>query len=253
MCEDIFFGNSTHESYVEEYSELFYLMQDFICIIETIIDEKKYREDDSYEGVCGLFAKSIIDYGKASIDNLFLGHFHVSNMVNRTILENFVCLKVIKEHEELGVWKYWIVYSYYNAHRKFGKKGVPSDLQELFDDVVEQYDIEKDFLKFAINKQYGWAYKVNPRMKFTFKGLCKLADYKYYKDFTYESDYSHGTSFFQKKAPYLLFGSVESVLSILFTYMLFFAELYCEDMLTSEYFECREIIYDYFESLLHRE
>lgn len=241
------FKDGRNQCKVEEYNAIFSMLYDYISVIESIVTKKKCNQTDCFEGVCYLFAESIVAYGKASFDNLVLGHFHVSNMVNRTILENFVCLNIISQFKEFDLWKYWIIHSFYNAGKKVGINGVPDELKGKFGEMCKRYDIETDFLEFAVKKNYGWTYKINKN--FTFEGMCKLIEKYHYEDFKFESDYVHGSSLFQKVVPYSLFGSVESVISILFTYMQYFIEFYCEDLLSTEYFKRREKIYTYFQNV----
>lgn len=91
---------------IEEHEKLLKLLRRYITIIDVLVAEKQYCKQDSYDGVCYMFAKSILNYSKSCVDNLVLGHFHSFCMITRTIIENYVCFDIIYKHPKEELWKY---------------------------------------------------------------------------------------------------------------------------------------------------
>lgn len=75
---------------------------------------KKTNQFRTYEGIIYEFAKSIVSYAKTSYDNLILGHFDVTSMIDRILTENIVCMDLILNNVEKGkeLWKYYFIHSY---------------------------------------------------------------------------------------------------------------------------------------------
>lgn len=242
------FENEENYYYIERYNFLLELLREFIEIVDEMVIDKKCDNTDCFEGVCYLFAKSIIKYAKASMDNLMLGHFEVSSIINRTLLENYVCFELIFKNKEEALWKYWLVYSYYHVHDQFSKRNKEM-LDKFMKRMINRQNIEIEFSEKYIDKPYGWTFKINKN--FNFKGLCKLVESSDYKDFKYESEYVHGVSLFQKEAPFGTEGAVLNVISLLFIYVQFFAETYCLEQLCLEYFDIREQFYEYNDVILN--
>lgn len=234
MDEINLFRNKTYLWKVDELQPLLDLLCKYIESIDEMVEKNKCDKTDSYEGTCYLFAKSIMEYAKASMDNLLLGHFKISSIINRIILENYVCFELIYQYKEEALWKYWIIYSFYHSQDKFGKKDKKM-LKKFKDKMIKENKIEKIYFNKFINERYGWTFKVND--VFNFRGLCDLVDVFHYKDFIYESEYVHGVSLFQKENPFSLDGEVLNSITLLFVHLKYFAETYCSEDLHTDYFE----------------
>ena len=122
-----------------------------------------------------MFAKDIVDYSKMAFDNLILGNFRGTKMINRAVLENLVCLDLIVHNNDL--WKYYIVYSYRDVIYKLNHIPTVKELDTL-DGLYENYDILEDFYikqegrrKSYIKEPYGWTYKINDTKPFTFENV----------------------------------------------------------------------------------
>ena len=83
-----------------EYKSELALIRRMIEAVEESVKLQKPGNEWDYEGICYMFAKSIVDYVKMAYDNMQLGHFNVTHMIFRTALENCVCLDIIKHHPE---------------------------------------------------------------------------------------------------------------------------------------------------------
>ena len=101
------FGNNEHQSILIEYSRELELIRNFINASENCILNKIENNMLSYNGVCFLFAKSIIDYSKMTFDNFILGHFNSTSMITRALLENYIFLNIMLNHEKEELWKYY--------------------------------------------------------------------------------------------------------------------------------------------------
>lgn len=196
------FGDEYNAFILCEYPRELELVKKLINVAEEGIEKQIIEDMWSYEGVCYSFAKTIVDYSKMAYDNLLLGHFHATNMINRAILENCVLLDIIVNHDEHELWKYYLVHSYRSTIYKPNNPPKQKDIDSLNDYYI-RFNISEDFYKKQpgekkayICKPYGWTYKVNKN--FTFAGVCKLVGDAEYHGFQLMSEYSHGTSFYTK-------------------------------------------------------
>lgn len=187
-----------------EHSKELDLLKELIEITEESIERKRCNDIFTFEGVCYLFAKSIVGYAKSAFDNMLLGHFDETFMIYRVIVENNVCLDILLQHEEKELWKYYLIQSYRDIARR--SKTRRKEYLKTVDELCKSYHISKDFrkkrkqedgtYKAFINEKYGWTYKIN--RNFSFAGLCKLVDPVDYHDFQFMSMFSHGTNVYNK-------------------------------------------------------
>lgn len=70
------FGNEYNACTLCEYQREVKLIKRLINIAEKAVDQQKISNTWSLEGICYLFAKTIIDYSKMAFDNVTLGNFH---------------------------------------------------------------------------------------------------------------------------------------------------------------------------------
>ena len=105
---------------------------------------------------------------------------------------------------------------------------------ELFDmlkPLYDEYDIMSEFYestdgkKAFIDRNYGWAYTINPSC--TFHGLCECIKRKDYKDFKLMSEYSHGTSIYLKISTSMFMENMYTVLSCIYTELYRMVVIYC--------------------------
>jgi len=68
-----------------------------------------------------LLSTSFFTILPTSLSSFVLGHFNEAYMIIRTVIENYVCFKIILEYKEKELWKYWIVHSEYISSKKFKK------------------------------------------------------------------------------------------------------------------------------------
>ena len=144
----------------------------------------------SHDGVCYMFAKSIVDYLIMAYDNFLLGHFYAAQMVLRSVVENSICLNILLSYTDQELWKYYMIQSFYEGVKIPGAKS--KERKKDFDDLCEEYKIPQEFMNKSkkngskeayayIDKPYGWTYPVNKN--FTFSGLCNLVNPRDYADF----------------------------------------------------------------------
>ena len=108
------FGNEINACRIDDCAQIADLVRKYITRIDKYIESFNPYKENHYKNTCYLFLRSIVDYAKASSDSFYLGHFSTTNIINRTIIENYVCLKALLQHEIL--WKYWYVHSLYDHH-----------------------------------------------------------------------------------------------------------------------------------------
>ncbi|MBQ7931653.1 MAG: hypothetical protein IJ334_11635 [Clostridia bacterium] len=247
------FGNENNAFILCEYQREVKLIKKLINISERAIENQTINDTWSYEGVCASFAKTIVDYSKMAYDNVLLGHFHAVNMINRSVVENLVCLDLIVSNEDL--WKYYWAYSYRNTICKFNgtdEKEQSEKLQEFYND----NGIAEDFYKKQPNRQkayikepYGWTYKINHNKKFTFENVCKLIDSDAeYQGFRIMSEYSHGTSFYMKMFSSISVDSMMTIFVNMYMNLYRMITVYCPDSVGEDF----DNITDELECIFHR-
>ncbi len=250
------YGNNYNAFSLCEYTRELELIKHLIDIADEAIEKKGLVNVWSFEGVCHSFAKTIVDYSKMAYDNILLGHFHATNMINRAILENSVCLDIIINNDEYELWKYYLVYSYRNVIFK-SKRTPNSNELEFLEKMYKDFDISEDFYlkqgdkgKPYIKQPYGWTYKINSNKCFNFEGICELTEGQgEYKGFQLMSDYSHGTAFYMKMQSSVFVGEMMSVFSSLYIELYRMVTLYCRDIVDEKFDEISEefetIIYNF--------
>ena len=231
------FGNDYNSAMMLEYKFLLDPLREYVACVENCISKLPDAESESFDNVCKMFANTMLEYAKATIDNILIGHVKAANILNRTIIENYVCLKAIIEHEEKMVWKYWLVHSFYNTPRKYGNETLPDRLRNNFLRMCSRLDIEAEFLeKKIIEKNYGWLWKVTNN--FTFKGVCNLINSDAYDDYKLTSEFSHGTSFFQKIYSFTMDSSVINMISIVYLYLYLLMTSCFPKLIDNQFWKC---------------
>lgn len=218
-----------------EYPKELTLVKQAIEFVSSAVENNNTADTWSHEGICYMFAKSIADYFKMSYDNLQLGHFYATQMIFRTIVENIVCLDVIQCNKKHELWKYYLVQSFRDSLKSFGKD-LDERGQKLLAEIYCNHNIENEFIikskkkegqrPYAyIDRDYGWTYKINA--DFTFNGLCKLIDPREYSDFKLMSMYTHGTSIHLKISGFASMDNMMNILSFYYYSLNRIVALYC--------------------------
>lgn len=230
------YGNDYNACALCEYQREVKLIKHLINISEKALEKQPVDNTWSYEGICHSFAKTIVDYSKMAYDNVLLGHFHAVKMINRSILENLVCLDLIVNNEEL--WKYYWAYSYRSAIYKSKRTPIQREL-DMLNGLYKDLDIQEDFYtkqpgrkKAFIQEPYGWTYKINDNKQFTFENICKLIGEEgsvEYRGFQMLSDYSHGTSFYMKMHSSVFVGDMMTMFIDMYINLYRMVTIYCWD------------------------
>jgi len=69
-----------------EYTHDLSLIKQLIEIAEKAVSLKKPSDTWTSDGMCYLFAKSIVSYAKMAYDNMILGHFDATNMIDKSLV-----------------------------------------------------------------------------------------------------------------------------------------------------------------------
>ena len=247
------YGNEYNACALCEYPKEVKLIKRLINISEKAVEAQIVKSTWTYEGICHSFAKTIVEYSKMAYDNVLLGHFHAVNMINRSILENLVCLDIIINNEDL--WKYYWAYSYRSTIYK--SKRIPTQNElDMLQKLYEDYDISEDFYtkqpgrrKAYIQEPYGWTYKINDNKQFTFENICNLinGDAEYH-GFQMLSDYSHGTSFYMKMHSSVFVGDMMTMFINMYINLYRMVTLYCWNAVD----EAFDDVTDELEYIFHR-
>lgn len=242
---DKLFCNNYKAVVLCEYTGELFLLSEFIEIAEKAVSRKENTSWHSYEGICYIFAKSIAEYAKMAYGKIILGHFFATHMVIRAMIENNVCLDIIYNDEKEELWKYYFVQSYRNSVMQ-AKEGLSQKDGEFICRMYSDYDIQRAFYesrgdkKAYIDLPYGWTFTINKR--FSFKGICELVNVGDYDDFTMMSDYSHGTSIYQKMGGSVCIEHFMSMISSIYVGLYRLVTMYCWDCADDTFDEIAEKI-----------
>lgn len=259
---DKLLGDNYHAVVLCEYSKEVNLLKRLIEISEEAVSKRRPKKNWTFEDVCYLFAKDIVSYSKMAYDNFVLGHFHVTNMINRVVIENLVCLDVIFNDGKEELWKYYLVQSYRNSIIK-PQEGLRKRDISFLETMYRDYQISPEFYqkelrilpngknakRAYIEEDYGWSYKVNNALNF--RGLCDLVNKSDYLDFKMMSDYSHGTAIYLKIGGFCSIDHVMSMISSMYIALYRMVTMYCwgevEDEFDGISESIEDIIYKYIE------
>lgn len=247
------YGNEYNACVLCEYQREVKLIKQLINIAEKAVEQQEINNTWSYEGICHSFAKTIIDYSKMAYDNVTLGNFHAVKMINRSILENLVCLNLLINHEEL--WKYYLIYSFRSTIYKCNRIPTKKEL-DMLQNMYEDYNIPEEFYikqsgrkKAYIKEAYGWTYKINDSKQFTFEKMCNLigGDVEY-RGFKMLSDYSHGISLYMKMHSSIFVEDMMSMFVDMYINLYRMVTMYCWDSADEEF----DIVTEELEYIFHR-
>lgn len=229
---DKLFCNDYKSVVLCEYTKELFLLKEFIEISEKAVRCKENSSWHSYEGICYMFARSVIEYAKMAYDNIILGHFFATHMIIRTMIENNVCLDIIFNDEKEELWKYYFVQSYRDSVIQ-AKEGLSQKDKEFILQMYSDYGIDSEFYekrggrKPYIDLKYGWTYKVNLKKEFSVKGVCNLVNAGDYDDFRMMSEYSHGTSIYQKMGGSISIEHIMSMISSIYVGLYRLVTMFC--------------------------
>ncbi len=249
----LLFGNDEHQSILIEYDNEIKLIRNFINAAESCILNKKENDILSHNGICYSFAKSIINYSKMAFDNFVLGHFNATGMITRALLENYIFLNIIYNHEKEELWKYYLIQSYKQSIKK-SKVSNWKDFNQLCKDlkIDKEFSMKQNNQKYSyINLKYGWTYKINKYKSFYFTDLCNIVNPKEYIDYADMSEYSHGTDYFLKINSLLSTNAhTENFISFLYTILLKTVSFYCPEFLDDTFNKYDDALFSFF---MHKE
>lgn len=249
--------NESRALFLLEYKHELSLLKKLILITEAGIESLTKKDTWCYEGICNLFAKSIVSHARMAYDNMLLGHFDAANMVLRALIENSSCFEVIYLYEEAEIWKYYLVQSYRDTIIS-PANGISERDKRFLDDMYQRYGIGTDFLekgdkkKAYIDMPYGWTFKINKN--FNAKGLCSLLEHgdgEYY-GFQLMSPYSHGTSLRNMLSNSSSMDQIMSMLASIYISLFRLVYLYCMETIDESFApiteELENIFHNYFET-----
>lgn len=247
------YGNEYNACSLCEYQSEVKLIKRLIDIAEKAVEGQRVEEVWGHKGTCHSFAKTIVEYSKMAYDNLLMGHFYAVNMISRSVLENLVFLHIIDQNDEL--WRYYLVYSYYNTIYKLDRIPTQSELDTL-QELYKDYNISEEFYvkqprrkKAYIREPYGWTYQINTNKQFTFENVCDLMDSRAeYHGFQILSEYSHGTSLYMKMCSSVFVEGMMNMLINIYISLYQMLMMYCEDTVDEEFYDVTEEI----EYIFHR-
>ena len=177
------------------------LLKQFIDCIEALVHNAEVENKVCYEGICYLFAKSVVDSCKMAYDNILLGHLDIAKMIMRIILENMVSLDIITTYKGMELWKYYYMHFMWNRYEEMGKGAVS---RKTINEMCTNFNIRSNDMKKYLKYKYGWTYPLytdTSNKKFTFHDMCNLdLTEEVYKSYNEYSGYVHGNSVLKEES-----------------------------------------------------
>lgn len=239
------FGDEYRALGLCEFQKELPIIKQLIKLAADAVKKQSTLDSCSHDGVCYMFAKSIVDYLIMAYDNFLLGHFDATQMVLRSVVENSICLNIFLSYTDHELWKYYMIQSFYEGIKIPGAKTAERNKKD-FEGLCKYYEIPKEFLikskkngsreAYAyIDKQYGWTYPINKN--FTFSGLCNLVNPRDYSDFKLMSMYSHGTSLYLKMGGMASADSIMNMCSLFYYNIYKLVTTYCPDSASARFYQ----------------
>lgn len=254
------FGDEYRALGLCEFQKEMPLIKQLLKLTAEAVDNQAPANSFSYDGVCHMFAKSVIDSMVMAYDNMLLGHFYATQMILRTVVENSVCLNIIQRYPEYDLWKYYLIQSFYKGIKIPGPQRTEKNKKD-FEELCEEYGIAEEFLikskkkgskdAYAyIDKSYGWTYPVNSNNNFTFSNICSLVTPRDYADFKLMSMYSHGTSLYLKISGMASVDHIMSMISLFYYNINKLIASYCPDSVPRRFDRLMQHLEDSLESYI---
>lgn len=191
---------------VYDFKELLNKIKEYILLLEEYIDEERFlHKTETYEETCFLFKKAIVEYAKEGFNCILTGSFYAVNMINRSMIENYVCYYLVTKHRDLELWKYYRIHSYFV--KMYQHDNIKLQLDNRFNAILKNYDIDKSILNTKdFRRNYGWTFLLGKNL--SFRDLAESVDSTLYEDFKFLSDYSHGVSLLQKQGTFTFYQTI---------------------------------------------
>lgn len=181
---------------------------------------------DTYEGCCMMWAKNIINYAKEAYNSVQIGNFVSFAMMQRCIVENYVCACFIKRYEEERLWEKWFLSSMQSSLNLAKKLSGRGDKYEKVQMNINDLCHEKDMPEVCdLKSSYGWTSEIIKKKKPTFFDLCEYIDKSIYNDYQWLCDFSHGVNAVNKT---YRFTFVESYMNLITNFVLYFQKSFEE-------------------------
>ena len=192
--KDNLFAKSNTQA-LKEYDKELLLLKEIITLLSEKLEKQKVGCYESYEGVCYLFAKSVIEYCKMIYDNILLGHLETANIVSRTMIENMVLLEVIMNSNKVELWKFYYVHSEWKRIYQLYRND-PQKQKCCMDEICTPLNLSRRVLQGHMDETYGWTFPIG--LATSFRKMCEMVNENIYAEYELLCEYAHGTSFYQK-------------------------------------------------------
>lgn len=244
LTDEDFFCEEANLELVYEEKKLLKLVYELIVSIETSLP-KVGGNFDSYEGCCIIWAQNIVMYAKEAYNSARIGNFISFAMMQRCIVENYVCACFIKRYEEERVWQKWFLYSMISTSNLLRKSnGKVADNEQFQIDFNELYHESGISDECDLKAAYGWTSDIINKKRPTFFDLCEYIDKSIYNDYRWLCDFSHGVNAVNKV---YRFTFVESYIHLITNFVLYLQRSFEEllgDKADQSYWQKKQIFWN---------
>lgn len=237
-----FFFDELNCELVCEEQEIIKIVYELLVVIDRTVQGLD-GNFDTYEGCCNLWLKNIINYTKEAFNSVQLGNFVSFAMMQRCIVENYVCACFIKRYKDERLWEKWFVSSMVSTSFMLNKlsKNKYQHLQLNIDEFCNEAGISVDW---DVKATYGWTSEIIKKRRPTFFDLCDNINPSYYNDYRFLCDYAHGVNAINKT---YRFTFVESYIHLITTFVLYIqrsVEELQDDITDQAYWKKKQMFWD---------
>lgn len=148
-----------------------------------------------------LFVRSFFAYTHEAYDCLKTGKFYATNMLLRTIPENYFLLTAINQNPDIQLAEFWQLHSILRMVDNLNLNAAEKNIK--ISEYARSLELDPDYILWKkLDKPYGWLYPLLSG-KLNLYVLCETLGDAYLKlynsDYRKLCEYAHGGSYFQKE------------------------------------------------------
>ncbi len=242
--KDYRFHNEYNLEVVYDEMEKLKVIYKLLEIIDVKI-QKLEGNFDTYEGSCNLWIQNIVNYAKEAYNNAQIGNFVSFAIMQRCIIENYVCACFIKRFKKERLWEKWFISSMASTSDMVQKFTRDTQIQ-----IKAQSEVNEFLDKISITKNwdmkasYGWTSEILKKKNPSFYDFCKFIDPSIYRDYRLLSDFSHGVNAINKTYRFTFVDTYLNLLSTLVMYVQKSTEELVGELLDESYWEQTDLFWN---------
>ncbi len=237
LGNEYFFAQEDNLELVFEEQEKLETIYRLLQSADQYIQRLKGRFD-TYEGCRYLWIQNIMKYAKEAYNSAKIGNFISLAIMERCIIENYVCACFIQRYEKERLWEKWFISSIISSCNMLYKSTKDNQKQEEIQKYIDELCRDRGIsIDWDVRSEYGWTSAVLKKKKPTFYDLCEFVDLDIYKDYRMLCDFCHGVNAVNKIYRFTFVETYLNLLSMLVLYVQKSIKELIEDSLDQNYQE----------------